>query len=142
MMTNPLSRRRFVAAGASALVGTSLPNSGRVSKEQAIRAYYAAWEKKDWSVVDKFLAASFTWTSPNNDDHISKAAFKDRCWPFSASIERFDLQHVMTGDTDAFVLYECHTTKDTTIRAVEYFRFTGDQVSAIECYFASRFDLD
>src|SRR5579859_471884 len=122
MMTRPLSRRSFVAVGASALVGTSLPNSVPVSKEEAIRAYYTAWEKKDWSVVDNLLAASFTFTSPNNDDHISKAAFKDRCWPFIASIQRFDLQRVVTGDTYAFVLYECHTTKDTTFRNVEYFR--------------------
>jgi SnoaL-like protein len=137
MPLNFLSRRRFVAAGASAMVGTSLPQLRTMSKEQVIRTYYSGWEKKDWSVVDHVLAASFTFTSPNNDDHISKAAFKDRCWPQIAFIERFDLQRVVPGDTDAFVLYECHTTKNTIFRNVEYFRFAGDQVSAIECYFGS-----
>ena len=75
------------------------------TNESAVRQYYAAWETKDWGPFDVLLADNFTFTSPNNDDHISKSAFKARCWESQVGfIEGFDLQQVIGRGNEAFVL--------------------------------------
>ena len=62
------------------------PSSGQATVLQngpngkAIMAYYTAFEKKDWNLIQPVLADGFTFSSPL-DDHISVAAFKERCWP-------------------------------------------------------------
>ena len=109
-----------------------------MTKEQLIRTYYSGYEKKEWSLIDGVLADSFTFTSPNDDDHISKRAFKARCWPQAEVVERFDLENVFEKDNEAFVKYLCRTTKGTSFRNVEYFRFADGRITAIECYFGGR----
>lgn len=47
-----------------------------MTKEEIIRTYYSGWEKKQWSAVDNLLADGFTFTSPNDEDHIDKRASK------------------------------------------------------------------
>ncbi|HEY2527195.1 MAG TPA: nuclear transport factor 2 family protein [Xanthobacteraceae bacterium] len=152
MSINRMSRRALIAAGACSWLGTSVvfeearsanatnPVKGglNTTKEKLIRAYYAGWEKKDWSVVDGFLADSFTFSSAAPDDHISKAAFKTQCWDTQAtSIDRFNLESVLTNanGAEAFVKYLCNTKKGTSFRNIEYFRFAGSKIGAIECYF-------
>ena len=61
-------------AGAHAERGLSTRN------EETIRKYYAAWETRDWHPIDNLMADNFTFTSANNDDHVSKSTFKTRCW--------------------------------------------------------------
>ncbi len=58
-----------------------------------IRAYYSAFEKKDWNSMEQVLADGFTFSSPL-DDHISVAAFKERCWPNCNNIKRFEVDKV------------------------------------------------
>ena len=109
-----------------------------MTKKQLIRTYYSGWEKKEWSLVNSVLADSFTFTSPNEDDHISKRAFNKRCWPQAEFIERFELESVLERDSEAFVKYLCRTTKGTSFRNVEYFRFAGRKIKAIEVHFGGR----
>jgi ketosteroid isomerase-like protein len=105
-------------------------------KEETIRKYYAAWEKRDWQPLDILLADNFTFTSANNDDHISKSTFKARCWESQIDfIERFELERVIGNGNDAFVMYVCRTKNGKTFRNVEYFRLSDHKVEAIECYF-------
>jgi hypothetical protein len=76
--------------------------------EQTIRKYYAAWEKKEWRPFDILLADSFTFTSANNDDHISKSTFKVRCWELQIDfIDRLELELVIGNGDQAFVI-ECY----------------------------------
>jgi ketosteroid isomerase-like protein len=148
MRTGAISRRAMFEAGACALaVAAGLPQmasahaeTGRSAKnEETIRKYYAAWEKRDWRPIDILLADNFTFTSANNDDHISKSTFKTRCWETQIDfIERFDLQQVIANGNDAFVMYICHTKNGKTFRNVEYFRLRDHKVEAIECYFGSQ----
>jgi ketosteroid isomerase-like protein len=117
-------------AAAQAATGLSPEN------EQTIRKYYAAWEKKDWHPFDVLLADDFTFTSANNDDHISKSAFKARCWESQVDfIQRFELERVIGNGNDAFVMYLCRTKNGKAFRNVEYLRLGDHQVKAIECYF-------
>ena len=87
---------------------------------------------------DILLADNFTFTSPL-DDHISKNAFKAKCWDTQiAFVERFDLKHVIGTGNEAFVMYVGHTTNGKMFRNVEYLRLRGEQVQAIECYFGAQ----
>lgn len=104
-------------------------------KEQVIRSYYSAWQKKQWSTIESVLADGFTFTSPNDDDHIDKYAFKAKCWSEADGIVRVELETIIGGEADAFVRYLSRTKRGTSFRNVEYFRFTGEKISAIEVYF-------
>ncbi len=148
MRNTSMSRRAVLEAGACALAGAVgiPPIAGAHAQtglsqrsEKTIRKWYAAWEKKDWRPVDVLLADDFTFTSANNDDHISKSTFKTRCWESQIDfIERFDLQRVFGSGNEAFVMYVCRTKNGKTFRNVEYFRLRDDKVEAIECYFGAQ----
>jgi ketosteroid isomerase-like protein len=143
-----MSRRNLLQAGACALAGAAaFPGVASAhawiglstAKEEVIRKYYAAWEKKDWGTVDVLLADNFTFTSANDDDHISKSVFKTRCWETQIDfIERFELERVIGNGNAAFVKYLCHTKNGKSFRNVEYFRFGDEKVEAIECYFGAQ----
>ena len=148
MRTKTVSRRMVLGAGVCALTVTAaIPpmesahaEAGLNSKnEDAIRKYYAAWEKNDWRPFDVLLTDDFTFTSANNDDHISKSAFKAQCWESQKDfIERFDLQRVFGSGNEAFVKYLCHTKNGKSFRNVEYFRLRDGKVETIECYFGGK----
>jgi ketosteroid isomerase-like protein len=140
--------RRTVLGGAYALAAaTGIPQIAGAhaetalnpKTEEAIRKYYAAWEKKDWRPFDILLADNFIFTSAAGDDHINKNTFKTRCWETQIDfIERFSLEHVIGNGNEAFVLYVCLTKNGKTFRNVEYLQLKDDKVEAIECYFGAQ----
>ena len=139
-----VSRRNLLEAGACALAGAASAHAWigpSTTNEEIIRKYYAAWEKeKNWGPFDILLAENFTFTSANNDDHISKSAFKTRCWESQIDfIERFELERVIGNGNEAFVKYLCRIRNGKSFRNVEYFRFRDEKVEAIECYFGGQF---
>jgi ketosteroid isomerase-like protein len=148
MRNKAMSRRTILEAGASALVAAAgIPQIASARAETAlnpksgetIRKWYAAWEQKDWHPLDILLADDFTFTSAAGDDHISKSAFKERCWETQIGlIQRIDLQQVFGSGNEAFVKYDCRTKSGATIRNVEYIRLRNDKVQAIECYFGAK----
>jgi ketosteroid isomerase-like protein len=147
MRTRDMSRRTVLAAGVcGAAAAAAIPviagahaETGLSAKnEETIREYYAAWEKRDWQPIDTLLADNFTFTSANNDDHISKSTFKARCWESQIDfIERFELERVIGSGNEAFVMYVCRTKNGKTLRNVEYMRLRDARVEAIECYFGA-----
>jgi len=148
MRETAMSRRTVLGAGACALAaateilhsaGARADTAPSPKNEETIRRYYAAWEKKDWHPIDILLADDFTFTSANNDDHISKSTFKTRCWQSQIDfIERFKLERVIANGNEAFVMYVCRTKNGKTFRNVEYFRLEDAKVKAIECYFGEQ----
>ena len=148
MTSVTVSRRNLLATGACALVSAvGLPGEASASasggqssaNEEILRKWYAAWEKKDWGPLDSLLADDFTFTSANNDDHISKSTFKTRCWESQIDfIAHFDLERVTTGADDAFVKYLCHTKNGKSFRNVEYLRIKNGKLESIECYFGEQ----
>src|ERR1700752_2786555 len=137
MRETAMSRRSLLGAGACALaaaapipeIASARAEAGLSPKnEGTVRKWYKQWETKDWHPFDILLADDFTFTSPL-DDHISKSAFKARCWDTQiAFIERFDLKHVIGTGNEAFVMYVCHTTNGKTFRNVEYLQLRDEQV--------------
>jgi len=148
MRTRATSRRMVLEAGVCAIAATAAIPAIAAARaetglspinEQTIREYYAAWEKRDWHPVDILLADNFTFTSANNDDHISKSTFKTRCWESQIDfIDRFELERVFGKGNEAFVMYVGRTKNGKTFRNVEYFRLSGGRVEAIECYFGAQ----
>jgi len=54
--------------------------------------------QKDWGPLDSLLADDFTFSSAAGDEHISKSAFKKRCWETQINfIGHFDLERVAAG---------------------------------------------
>jgi ketosteroid isomerase-like protein len=148
MKENLILRRVVLAAGAGAMATAMGPSKiasaladGAFSPQnlETVQKYYAAWEQKDWHPFDLLLADDFTFTSANNDDHISKSAFKERCWKSQVNfIKRFDLKHVIGSGDDAFVLYIGQTSNDKAFRNVEYLKLRNGKVRSIECYFGAQ----
>ena len=145
-----VSRRKMLEAGACALAGaaglvaTASAHAGTglsTTNEEIIRKWYKTWEKekKDWGPFDVQMTDNFTFTSANNDDHISKSAFKTRCWQSQIDfIDRFDLERVFGSGNEAFVKYLCHTKNGKSFRNVEYLRLRNEKLEAIECYFGEQ----
>jgi hypothetical protein len=147
MRKTALSRRTLIGAGVCTLaaavtipeIASARAEPGLTPKNEAtIRKWYKEWETtKDWQPFDILLADDFTFTSPL-DDHISKSAFKAKCWDTQiAFVERLDLEHVIGTGNEAFVMYVGHTTNGKMFRNVEFLRLKGEQVQAIECYFGA-----
>ena len=143
-----VSRRNLLTTGACALVSTaSLPGSvgasalegQNLTNEEIAREFYTSWEQNNWAPFDKLLSDNFTFTSPNGDDHISKTAYKARCWESQVGfVERFDLERIATGADYAFVRYLCHTKNGKSFRNVEYLRMKNGKLESIECYFGQQ----
>jgi ketosteroid isomerase-like protein len=101
---------------------------------KVIRAYYTAFEKKDWNAIEQTLADGFTFSSPV-DDHISVAAFKERCWPNAYNIKRFEVDKFIINGDEAFVISNGWTTAGKLFRNGEYFKIKDGKIAAYECFF-------
>jgi len=108
-----------------------------VKNEKIIKEYYAAYEKKDWHMLEVILADGFTFTSPAGDDHISLKVYKERCWPNSANTKRFDLNKIIIDGDDAFVLYDGWNNDGKLLRNTEHFKLKDGKIVENECFFGA-----
>ncbi len=108
--------------------------SRNLTVEKAVRDYYAAFENKDWNLMQQILADGFTFTSPL-DDHINAKLFKIRCWPNAYKIRRFDVKKLVVSGDEAFVVYNGWTTGGKLFRNCEYFRLKDGKILENECFF-------
>ena len=106
------------------------------SNEKTVRDYYAAFENKDWNLMEQILADGFTFSSPV-DDHISVKTFKERCWPNAYKIKRCDLEKVVVNGDDAFVIYNGWTTEGKLFRNSDYFKLKDGKIASYECFFGT-----
>ncbi len=126
-----LSCKTGFAQTASSGQATALQNG---PNGKAVMAYYTAFEKKDWNLIQPVLADGFTFSSPL-DDHISVAAFKERCWPNCYKMKKFEItEYVINGD-NAFVITNGWTTDGKLFRNSDYFKFKDGKITSYECFF-------
>jgi hypothetical protein len=117
------------------LPGSSCTNSGNKQAEQKmIKDYYAAYEKKDWNMLNSLLAEGFIFNSPN-DDSIDLKTYKERCWPNAVNIKRFDVEKLLVDGDEAFVIYNGWTNDGRLFRNTEYFKFKDGKIKENACYF-------
>ncbi|HTR30824.1 MAG TPA: nuclear transport factor 2 family protein [Puia sp.] len=110
------------------------PVAGPPSGEQLIKAYYGAYEKKDWNALADILAEGFTFSSPI-DAHIPLKDYKEKCWPNCQNTKRFDIKKLMVHGDDAFVTYNGWTNDGKMFRNTEYFEFSNGKILSDECFF-------
>lgn len=103
--------------------------------EKLIKEYFRGWELKNWQRVASLLSADFTFTSPAPDDHISLAAFEQKCWKQAEHIERIEFVDLCGDANRAFALLHVITKSRQLIRNVEHFVFRGAQIASIEVFF-------
>lgn len=104
-------------------------------KEKVVKAYYSGFEKHDWNLVVSQLAEGFTFTSPNNDDHISFEEFEKRCWGTSKFIEKVNLIKMTESGDDLILLVEIITTDNKVVRNVDIFNFNAGKIKSVEVFF-------
>jgi hypothetical protein len=145
-MADPLSRRSLLELGTFGLAGVALApaalgalsSNGTTSEtEEVIRSWFKLWgESRIWAPFDALMAGDFTFSSPNGDDHISKAAFKTRCWETNINLTRaLDVEIMIAKGNQAFIKYLGRTTTGKTFRNVELHRVRNRQIASIECFF-------
>ena len=83
------------------------------------------------------LADGFTFTSPNNDDHINIEEYKEKCWPATEIIEKFTLEKIMEREDDAFVMFSCLTNNGKMFRETHYINFLDGKIKNIEVFFGT-----
>jgi ketosteroid isomerase-like protein len=125
----------WIAMSANACPAQKPPNNAM--NEKVIRQYYAAYEKKDWHMLELILADGFTFTSPAGDDHISLKQYKEKCWPNSSNTRRFDLERVIVDGDDAFVTYNGWTNDGRLFRNTERFKLKDGKITENECFFGT-----
>jgi ketosteroid isomerase-like protein len=77
-----------------------------VTPGQIVRANLDAYLRQDRATCEALLSEELTFTSPQ-DDHISKAAFLERCFPTAERVSRQEVLHLVPLDErDVFLMYE------------------------------------
>ncbi len=110
-------------------------SQGNMSHEKLIKQYYAAYEQKDWHMLELILDDGFNFTSPAGDDHINLKLYKERCWPNAVNTKKFDLEKVVIDGDDAYVTYNGWTTDGKLFRNTERFKFKNGKITENECFF-------
>ena len=107
-------------------------------KEKVVKAYYSGFEKHDWNTVAAQFADGFTFTSPNNDDHISVEKFKEKCWGTNTFFKKVDFIKTLEKGDDLMLLVEIITTDNKVIHNVDFFSFNNaGKIKSIEVFFGA-----
>ncbi len=112
-------------------------NAQSTEKEKAVKAYYLGFEKHDWNTVATQFADGFTFTSPNNDDHISIEKFKEKCWGTNSSFKKVNFVKMIESGNNLMLLVEIITTENKVVRNVDVFSFDGAKIKSIEVFFGA-----
>jgi hypothetical protein len=102
--------------------------------EKLIRSYYTAYEKKDWGILESILADGFIFSSPV-DEHIGLKDYKEKCWPNSINIKKFEIVKLIVNGDAGFATYNGWTTDGRLFRNTEYFTFKDGKIKSNECFF-------
>jgi hypothetical protein len=88
-------------------------------------------------VVSQF-ADGFTFTSPKNDDHISVAKFKEKCWDTNKFFGKVNYNKMAETGNDLYLLVEIITTENKIVHIVDVFSFTSSgKIKSIEVFFGA-----
>ena len=107
-------------------------------KEKVVKAYYSGFEKHDWNEVVGQFANGFTFTSSNNDDHISVEKFKEKCWDTNKFFKKVNFVKMTESGNDLFLVVEILTTENKIVRNIDLFSFSNTgKIKSIEVFFGA-----
>jgi len=113
-------------------------NAQNTEKEKVVKAYYSGFVSKDWNAVSAQFADDFTFTSPNNDDHISVDKFKEKCWGTAQFFKKVDYIKMLEKGNDLMLLVQINTVDGKVIRNVDVFSFSSTgKIQSIEVFFGA-----
>ncbi len=108
------------------------------SAENRIKNFFAGFEKKDWNMVASQLAEDFTFTSPNGDDHLTLAKYKEKCWATGSTFfKHIEFPKIVVDGNTAFAMYNITTTDNKVVHNVEYYTFSNGKIRSIETFFGT-----
>ncbi len=117
---------------------TTNSNAQNTEKEKVVKAYYSGFEKHDWNAVASQFNTGFTFTSPNNDDHISVEKFKEKCWGTNKFFKKVNYIKMAESGNDLFLLVEIITSENKVVRNVDVFSFSStEKIKSIETFFGA-----
>ncbi len=125
----------WIALSSTASFAQNSPDN--VTNEKVVRQYYAAYENKDWHMLELILADGFTFTSPAGDDHIDLKLYKERCWPNAKNTKKFELEKIVVSGDEVFVTYNGWTNDGRLFRNTERFKLREGKIVANECFFGT-----
>ena len=99
---------------------------------------FGAYLGQDRDAAEQLLAEDFVFTSPQ-DDHISKAAFLDRCFPTAGRLRSQEiLELVGAGQDGVFILYEYELKTGERHRNCEYITVRDGRLTETHVFFGGR----
>ena len=98
------------------------------------RDMYGAYEQGDRSVVERLLAADFTFHAPP-DPVLDRDEYFERCWPNAGLIKEFKFVRMFEHGDEVFVTYESTKRDGKRFRNTEILRFEDDELAEVEVYF-------
>ncbi len=98
------------------------------------RAIYEAYVAKDREAAEALIAADFRFTSPL-DNRLDRAAYFERCWPNSKSMEDFVFVHLVRDGERVFVTYEARVGGGRRFRNTEILTVREGRIVEVEVYF-------
>jgi ketosteroid isomerase-like protein len=101
---------------------------------KVVMAWYTAWVKKDWNLMQQILADGFTFSSPV-DDHIDVKVLKSRCWPNAYNLKRVNIEKFVVSGDDVFVIGTGWTNNGKSLRNMDCFKVKDGKIKAYECFF-------
>lgn len=96
-------------------------------------AMLKAYEDKNRGALEALIGDDFHFTSPL-DNQLDRASYLARCWPNSATVERFQVIFAVESGEQAFVTYEA-TAQGHRFRNTEVTTARGGKAIAVEVYF-------
>jgi hypothetical protein len=85
------------------------------------------------------VAPDFTFTSPNNDDHINIAQYKEKCWATGSKyFKHIEFPKIVVEGNTAFAMYDITTTDNKIVHNVEFYTFSNGKIKSIETFFWRR----
>lgn len=108
------------------------------SADQRIKNFFAGFEKKDWNTVANQVADDFTFTSPNDDNHINLKQYKEKCWSTGSKFfKHIEFTKIAVDGNTAFAMYNITTTDNKVMHNVEYYTFSNGKIKSIETFFGA-----
>jgi len=99
-----------------------------------VRRCYQAYVEKDRAALESVLAEDFHFTSPL-DNRLDRAAYFERCWPNSRTIEGFDFIRLVPEGETVFVTYEGRRQGGKGFRNTEVLTLRDGKIVETEVYF-------
>ena len=86
-------------------------------------------------MLKSVLAEGFTFSSPVNVPPIDIKEYKEKCWPNSANIKKFEIDKLMADGDNVFVTYHCWTLNGKVLSNTEYFTLKDGKIKKFVCFF-------